>query len=120
MTRNTSNIYISFSHDTDIVPIIAALGITPDKPLPWDKYADRVFWTTSVVPMGGHIVVERLHCPDPHVRVLVNGRLQSMSWDESGIYPLNDFIAQVRGKWNGTFCDACGNVDCVNDIDFFE
>lgn len=142
MNRNTSsnhNLYFSFSHDTDIVPIIPALGIFPapnKHPLPWDTYdSDRVFWTTSIVPMGGHVVVERLDCSrdsqetDTRVRVLVNGRIQSVpgcmeidSFKGTGVYSLDEFEKVVRGRWEKRFCDLCGDgmEGCVDGISFYE
>lgn len=133
MSRNTTsnhNLYFSFSHDTDIVPIVPALGIFPGDPLPWDTYdADRVFWTTSVVPMGGHIVVERLDCGDTRVRLVVNGRVQlindladSTELTALGVYQLDAFTKAVRGKWEQGFCEACANgtEECIDGISFYD
>jgi acid phosphatase len=114
--------------------MVPALGIFPsphDNPLPADTYdSDRVFWTTAIVPMGGHIVIERLDCGSsgPQVRVLVNERIQSVPGCESaktlgvGLCDLNQFETIVKGRWDTTFCEACApdEPDCVDSISFFE
>jgi acid phosphatase len=141
MNRDNSsnyNLYFSFSHDTDIVPMVPALGIFPsprDDPMPWDKYdQDRVFWTTSIVPMGGHVVVERLECgpSDTRVRVVVNERVQRVPGCSeldapggvagSGVYRLDEFERVVRSRWDQGFCEACaaGAEGCIESISFFE
>jgi acid phosphatase len=116
------------------VPIVPALGIFPPPnkdPMPWDKYdAERVFWTTSIVPMGGHVVVERLDCnSDIRVRVVVNGRVQPIPGcnapaDQAalGICQLEQFEQIVKGRWEKTFCEACApdQPECVNSISFYE
>ncbi|RFU25358.1 hypothetical protein B7463_g10969, partial [Scytalidium lignicola] len=57
-------IWFNFCHDTNITPVIAALGIvTPSKHLPTDQVAWGNPWSTgNIVPMSGHIVLERLSC----------------------------------------------------------
>jgi acid phosphatase len=110
------------------------LGIFPapntSPPLPWDKYdGNRVFWTTSIVPMGGHIVIERLQCPgtqQQQVRVVVNERVQSVPGCEGGVdgmCALEEFERVVTGRWTGGgFCEVCapGNETCVDGISFYE
>ena len=118
--------------------MIPALGIftSPNKnPLPWDSYdANRAFWTTSIVPMGGHIVVERLQCqksggdtgnpPDIRVRVLVNEKVQGIPGCKGAgeTCLLDEFERLVKGRWKKSFCETCAMtyVDCVDDISFFE
>lgn len=111
--------------------MIPALGIFPsptDNPLPWDRYDEtRVFWTTSIVPMGGHVVVERLQCgKDVKVRVVVNERVQAVPGcdtpTEDGICGLEEFERVVKSRWKGGFCETCapGRLECVDNISFFE
>ncbi len=116
--------------------MIPALGIFPTSnpdPLPWNSYdKDRAFWTTSIVPMGGHIIVERLECKaDSKVRVIVNGRTHevpgcttSKASDpaEVGLCRLEQFLEVVKEKWEKGFCEVCapGRGDCVDGISFFE
>jgi hypothetical protein len=115
--------------------VVPALGIftSPKDALPWDSYdLDRVFWTTSIVPMGGHIVVERLDCDGtPTVRVVVNGQTQAVSGcdtvinappDAYGLCSLDQFESVVRGRWEKSFCEACApdQPECVDNISFFE
>jgi hypothetical protein len=116
--------------------MIPALGIFPTSnpdPLPWTSYdKDRVFWTTSIVPMGGHIIIERLQCgEETNVRVIVNGRThqvpgcpESDSKDprETGLCGLEQFESVVKGGWEKGFCEVCapGDGGCVDGISFFE
>jgi hypothetical protein len=113
--------------------MISALGIfqSPhNNPLPWDSYdSKRVFWTTSIVPMGGHIVLERLQCrSETNVRVLVNGKTheipgcESSSIQQYGLCELNEFERVIKSRWEKSFCDVCapGITECVNNISFFE
>ena len=119
-----------------MVPMIPALGIFPTSnpdPLPWNSYdKDRVFWTTSIVPMGGHIIIERLECKDDlKVRVIVNGRTHevpgcttSKASDpaEVGLCRLEQFVEVVKERWEKGFCEVCapGQGDCVDGISFVE
>ena len=114
--------------------MVPALGIFPEpnkNPLPWDSYdADRAFWTTSIVPMAGHIVIERLECDEEtYVRIVVNGRVQPVQGCDTssllgnvGICPLDEFETVVRGRWDTGFCEACApnHPDCVDKISFYE
>jgi hypothetical protein len=110
--------------------MISALGIfqSPhDDALPWDSYdSKRVFWTTSIVPMAGHIVLERLTCGRQiKVRVLVNGKTHEIPGcksDNDGMCELDEFETVVKSRWDKSFCEVCapGNGECVNTISFFE
>ncbi|KAF2769442.1 phosphoglycerate mutase-like protein [Teratosphaeria nubilosa] len=57
-------LFFSFVHDGDIIPMLAALDLFPQRvPLPTDHVLEDRNWRTSdVVPMGGRIIVERLAC----------------------------------------------------------
>lgn len=96
----TGEIYVSFVHDGDIVPVLAALGVfdedmdddesgsgsgRPDngkhhgQDLPTTHVKrDRKWRTSDLVPMAGRLVIERLNCRTPHgrryrdVRLFVN------------------------------------------------
>ncbi|KAK6466044.1 secretory acid phosphatase [Scheffersomyces coipomensis] len=78
---SAGKIFFNFCHDTNITPILAALGLfTPENDLPVDRIAhDSVYKSTNFVPMGGHLVLERLvcnktsvHAAGTYVRSLVN------------------------------------------------
>ncbi|KAI2007339.1 hypothetical protein LOZ28_002589 [Ophidiomyces ophidiicola] len=63
-SSNTGNMFLSFVHDGDIAPMLAALEIFNDaEPLPTTHIAWNRKWKTSqVMPMGGRIIFERLRC----------------------------------------------------------
>ncbi len=79
----TGEVYASFVHDGDIVPVLAALGIFDEEDaeqvLPTDHVKRNRRWRTSdLVPMAGRLVIERLNCRTPHgwryrdVRLFIN------------------------------------------------
>ncbi|KAJ5683281.1 acid phosphatase aph 3-phytase phyB [Penicillium macrosclerotiorum] len=57
-------LYFNFAHDTNITPILAALGIlVPDEDLPLDRIPfGNPYSTGDIVPQGGHLTIERLSC----------------------------------------------------------
>jgi hypothetical protein len=106
--------------------MIPALGIFPSPhpdPMPWDTYdADRVFWTTSIVPMAGHIVIERLNCSDStKVRVVMNGQTHVIPGCTAEC-PLSDFERIITSRWVTSFCATCaqGSASCVDGISFYD
>jgi hypothetical protein len=114
------------------VPVIPALGIFPapnSDPLPWDKYDDkRAFWTTSIVPMGGHVVIERVECDDKtYARILVNGKTHQLTncpspMKNTGLCELSDFERIIKSSWEKSFCEVCApeQTECIAEISFFE
>lgn len=76
-------LYAAFVHDSDIVPVIAALGVLGEESpaadrrrkshndddlegLPATHRKDSRLWRTSdIVPMLGHLIIERLNCHTP-------------------------------------------------------
>lgn len=63
-------VYVSFVHDGDIVSVLAALGVIhgeEEEELPTDQVLHNRTWRTStLVPMAGRLVIERLNCRTPH------------------------------------------------------
>jgi len=145
--------YMGSSHDTDIVAIMSALGIFPEhqaSSMRWDKYSKHALFRSSLlVPMAGHILIERLACDDNNhhntvngisIRILINGRVQEIPTCTTlyqrdrrfkGVYPLDVFGERVtRMGRNRTFCEMCdpwpaGNSsssssECINRISFYE
>lgn len=57
-------LFFNFAHDTNITPILAALGILiPDEDLPLDRIPfGNPYSTGDIVPQGGHFTIERLSC----------------------------------------------------------
>ncbi|OJJ50272.1 hypothetical protein ASPZODRAFT_128896 [Penicilliopsis zonata CBS 506.65] len=79
--KEAGSIYLNFAHDTNITPIIAALGIvTPTEDLPLDTIAFGNPWAIgNIMPMGGHLTIERLSCnatavtdEGSYVRLVIN------------------------------------------------
>lgn len=125
-------------HDGDIIPLLAALDLFPQKPhLPTTHVEhNRTFRTSDVVPMGGRIIFERLVCEGPtdcwsnapfypnhiycappeeliFVRVNVNDGIVALPGCDSGpgrSCPLHDFVERVEhmGEKVGEFRDMCG------------
>ncbi|KAK9459717.1 3-phytase B [Lipomyces oligophaga] len=71
----------NFCHDTNITPVLAALGIPKvDADLPLDSIPfPNPYNSGNIVPMGGHITIERLSCnatatttADTYVRLVLN------------------------------------------------
>lgn len=74
---------IRSAHDTQITPIITALDIlSPTEHLPFDHIPFGNPWhVENIVPMGGHLTIERLSCndnddstdsPQKYVRIVLN------------------------------------------------
>jgi acid phosphatase len=70
--------FFSFSHDSDIIPVLATMKLMDDGPkLPTDRVMrDRKWRTSQVVPMGGRIMFERMLCDSSvYVRLNINDGL---------------------------------------------
>ncbi|KAK9446667.1 histidine phosphatase superfamily [Limtongia smithiae] len=118
------SIYLSFAHDGDLVPLISALGLFSEAaPLPVSHLVpDRSWKLSTVVPMGGRIVFERISCAnsitadrDIGVRLLVNDAVTRVPGCEHAtlrgeICPLQEYIDIVdrKGQQVGGFEEACG------------
>lgn len=137
------------AHDGDIVPMIAALNLFPQKPdLPATHVLQNRAWrTSSVVPMGGRIILERLSRPMPRncwyespmypnhvhcdpqvyqyfVRVNVNDGIVTIPGCDDGpggSCPLDAYIERIkeRGADAGDFRKVCGlKEDAPKSISF--
>ncbi|CAI7678580.1 acid phosphatase aph 3-phytase phyB [Penicillium manginii] len=62
--EKASPLYLNFAHDTNITPILAALGVlVPDEDLPLDRIPfGNPYTTGDIVPQGGRFTIERLSC----------------------------------------------------------
>jgi len=80
-------LFFSFVHDGDIVPMLAALDLFPREPeLPTSHVLHNRTWRTSdVVPMGGRVIFERLICPAPR-----------HCWDNAPFYPNHIYCEEER------------------------
>ena len=107
------------AHDTDITPIVTALGVlTPKEHLPVDHVTYNSKWSISdIVPMAGHLVIERLKCsstpiskPGTYVRLILNEAVIPVETCQSGpgySCPLADFTHTIS-KGLPDFISACG------------
>ncbi|ANB12835.1 acid phosphatase PHO11 [Sugiyamaella lignohabitans] len=78
---NAGKLFFSFCHDTNITPVLVALGLfVPKNDLPLDHVDfHSIYKSGNFVPMGGHLVLERLECnatsqfpKGTYVRTVVN------------------------------------------------
>ncbi|RAK89675.1 3-phytase B [Aspergillus costaricaensis CBS 115574] len=62
--KEAGPLFFNFAHDTNITPILAALGVLiPNEDLPLDRVAfGNPYSIGNIVPMGGHLTIERLSC----------------------------------------------------------
>ncbi|KAF9883673.1 acid phosphatase pho5 [Aspergillus nanangensis] len=102
------SMFWSFSHDANITPVVAALGIDiPDQHLPNNTIPfPHTYHVTDIVPMGGHLVLERLTCsataisqPGHFVRAVINEAVVPWSSCQSGpgySCPLSEYAALVK------------------------
>ncbi|KAL4958140.1 histidine phosphatase superfamily [Aspergillus filifer] len=114
--------FFSFVHDGDISPFLDALDILKDPKydpsLPTTHRAnDRIWRTSTAMPMGGRIILERLTCQTSSngasrhgsfVRVNINDKIVPLPYCKSGpglSCPLGEFSAHVvrRGREVGEF-----------------
>ena len=127
-------LFVSFVHDGDIVPVLAALGLfdeVGEQTLPTDRVKhDRIWRTSDVVPMAGRLVIERLNCRTPQgwryreVRSFVNdgwvgwpvrrqdGETVFVPQVEVGRF--KGMVDQLRGEVGG-FRQGCGLGEDVEE-----
>ncbi|KAL1961812.1 hypothetical protein VTN77DRAFT_1024 [Rasamsonia byssochlamydoides] len=90
---SAGTLFFNFAHDTNITPIIAALGILiPTEDLPLDRIPFGNPWSTgNIVPMQGHLTIERLACnataiseAGTYVRLVLNEAVVPFNACQSG------------------------------------
>lgn len=136
--HSSKDVYLSFVHDGDIVPVMATLGILNEPPaeekLPTDRAKTGRNWRTSdVVPMGGRLIFERIACEteskttstEHSVRLFINdglidlGKLPSSGLVKGidGAISLRDFQRMVssKGEHWGDFRKVCALPDDAAD-----
>lgn len=133
---SAGSLFFSFVHDGDILPLLSALHLFPSaEDLPTDRAPeDRLWRTSSIVPMGGRVEFERMVCPqvychsnaplypnhvycnpphpEPYVRVVVNDGVVPIPGCDDGpgkSCPLAAFERKVmlRGWEVGDFGRLC-------------
>lgn len=135
------NVFFSFVHDGDIVPMLAALDLFHDnEDLPITHVADERRWrTSSITPMGGRVIFERIVCSSPSstlktsdvgededvfVRINVNDGIVAIPGCKGGpgkSCALDRFLEMVkrRGEEVGDFREKCGlGKDAADRITF--
>lgn len=136
MYRN-SGILINYSsvHDGDIAPFLAALDIFKDTKydpnLPTTHVAkDRIWRTSSVMPMGARITLERMTFSshragqdNTFLRININDKIKPLPYCRSGpgvSCPLSEFASHVRrrGMEVGEFGELCDMEGDVGRITF--
>lgn len=128
MANETSeDVYFSFVHDGDIVPVLATLQILDERrelqELPTSHIKEDRRWRTSdVVPMGGRLIFERIACEqgtktsskEHFVRLFINDGLIELPGLPSvqhiehavSLAEFQDFITS-RGEFFGDFREVC-------------
>ncbi|KAL6249948.1 acid phosphatase pho5 [Rhinocladiella similis] len=108
----------NFAHDANITPVLAALGLdVPSSPLPNNSIPfPNPYRVADMVPMGGHLVLERLSCnatavskSGTFVRAVLNEAVVPWPKCQSGpgySCPLEDFAKIVDQI--PSFVDTCG------------
>ncbi|KAJ6041074.1 hypothetical protein N7499_001252 [Penicillium canescens] len=114
------SLFFSFVHDGDIAPFITALGVLGSDmvQLPTTHVvADRIWRTSSILPMGARVTLERMSCSsgndESYVRVNINDRIMPLPFCKSGpgeSCPLGRFVDYVRQRKAkvGDFTEVCG------------
>ncbi|GMG32547.1 unnamed protein product [Ambrosiozyma monospora] len=89
---NGQKIWVSFSHDTDLLYYLNSIGVLDyqleDGDLSIDKIDfHRFFKTSELIPMGARIIVERLSDASDNkwVRVIVNGNVMPLKNCQDGV-----------------------------------
>jgi acid phosphatase len=133
--HSSKDVYFSFVHDGDIVPVMSTLQLLNEQALlqelPTDRVkTDRRWKTSDVVPMGGRLVFERIACgtqsetaPKEHfVRLFINDGLMPLPGLPPGrdikhavrLADFHDFIAS-KGALFGDFREMCSLPDDAAD-----
>jgi acid phosphatase len=113
-----------------MAPFITALGVLEnDKgPLPTTHVvADRMWRTSSILPMGARVTLERMSClagsGESYVRVNINDRIMPLPFCKSGpggscpVGRFVDYVYQRRAEV-GAFAEVCGLQGDVGSITF--
>jgi acid phosphatase len=108
------------AHDTNITPIIAALGILiPSEDLPLDTIPfGNSYSIGNIMPMQGHLTIERLNCnatamspAGTYVRLVLNEAVVPLNTCQSGpgySCPLADYTSILKKSLPdyGTTCQV--------------
>ncbi|KAI5238030.1 phosphoglycerate mutase-like protein [Aureobasidium subglaciale] len=133
---STGSLFLSFTHDNNILDLLSALDLFPTSgELPTDHAPEDRSWKTSaLIPMGGRVIFERMVCPqvychsnaplypnhiycdpphdEPYVRIVINDGVVAIPDCDDGpgkSCPLASFERRVMLKgWEvGDFGRVC-------------
>jgi acid phosphatase len=119
MCNRSNLISLHSAHDTNITPIVFALGLlVPKNPLPLEYIPwGNPYSTSNIVPMGGHLTLERLSCnataisPEgTYVRVVLNEAVVPFDSCQSGpgySCALDDYESMLKRSLPD-FITTCG------------
>jgi acid phosphatase len=122
MTKETTpfcqNVFVGFTHDTQLSTMMSAVGIAYDKD--FSSSPSRIYHSSRLVAMGSRFVTERLKCGNKrYVRVSVNDAIHPVLDCTSGpgmSCPLEDYVTKIAavGKAVGDFKTACNVTNLSN------
>jgi acid phosphatase len=122
---DTTNLTMSFAHDTDIFFIVTLLGLF-DSELSVEYQDLNSLWKVSNInPMGSRLIFERLECSnETYVRIVHNDAVLPITPISSGpgfSAPLSDFEDYINERLNGnSYAEACGNPNgMAQEMTFF-
>ncbi|ODV97865.1 hypothetical protein PACTADRAFT_31291 [Pachysolen tannophilus NRRL Y-2460] len=109
-------LFFSFSHDTDITPVVAAMGLLQSAS---HLSVDQIdffspFKCSQIVPMGAKVVVERLKCSTDgkaYARIILNDSVIPLANCSDGpgfSCEVNDYHERIiRGLKGTTYTEVC-------------
>ncbi|GME86728.1 unnamed protein product [Ambrosiozyma monospora] len=129
---NEESLYLSFTHDDDILRYLTGLGVFDDEP-DLDKNDisfHRAFKYSDIVPLGARLLTERLSCQNAtsgetgtYVRLLLNDQVFPIPNCADGpgfSCPLDDYV-ELASVHAVNYKEACGieDEDVPNHVSFF-
>ncbi|GFN12981.1 acid phosphatase pho5 [Aspergillus tubingensis] len=124
-------LFFNFAHDSNITPIITALGIaTPTTPLNKTRipFPPSAWSVQDIVPMGGRLTIERMNCTDSalapggiFVRLVLNEAVVPLENCQSGpgySCPLDEY-ADVVGSLPSYVSECEVPEDDKQDLQFW-
>ncbi|KAI5302401.1 hypothetical protein KEM56_000724, partial [Ascosphaera pollenicola] len=109
-------LYTDFSHDNEMEPIYAVLGVPGpalDKGDVKDPKEIDYFTSSRLIPFAARMYVEKMQCgseKEEYVRILINDRvmpIEGCSVDDLGRCKLSDFVSSLTYATSGGDWDLC-------------
>ncbi|CEP63512.1 histidine phosphatase family protein LALA0_S08e04192g [Lachancea lanzarotensis] len=110
-----NKVWLSFTHDTNVVNILAAIGIfDPGHPMPAEYIAikDHIYHKSWMVPQGARVYTQLYQCSNQtYVRYVVNDAVIPIEKCSSGpglSCELSKFVDYAESRLNGTdYVSSC-------------